>query len=91
MGEKATTSSGYGGLTMSKLKLIAQVLHIELKNPDLTEEKRRELIENSLREYAIDTLNQYSFLRDRNIEDNTLKDFVQLEGLDFNLKTRKFF
>jgi hypothetical protein len=76
---------------MSKLKLIAQVLHTELKQPDLTDEQRKDLLETSLKAYAIDTLNQYSFLRDKNIEDTTLKDFVQMEGLDFNLKTRKFF
>ena len=76
---------------MSKLKLIAQVLHTELKQPDLTDEQRKDLLETSLKAYAIDTLNQYSFLRDKNIEDTTLKDFEQMEGLDFNLKTRKFF
>ena len=76
---------------MSKLKLIAQVLINELKQEGLTDDQKKEAIESSLREYAIDTLNQYAFLRDKNIEDNTLKDFVQMEGLDFNLKTRKFF
>lgn len=76
---------------MSKLKLIAQVLHTDLRQPDLTEEQTRGLLEASLRAYAIDTLNQYAFMRDRNVEDNTLKEFVQFEGLDFNLKTRKFF
>jgi len=76
---------------MSKLKLIAQVLNTELKQEGLTDDQKKDIIESSLREYAIDTLNQYAFLRDKNIEDNTLKDFVQMEGLDFNLKTRKFF
>jgi len=76
---------------MSKLKLIAHVLRTDLKRPELTDEQIRDLLESSIRAYAIDTLNQYAFLRDKNIEDNTLKDFVQMEGLDFNLKTRKFF
>jgi hypothetical protein len=76
---------------MSKLKLIAQVLSADLKRDDIDETARRQQIETAIREYAIDVLNKYNFFREKNIEDNTLKELMQMEDLDFNLKTRKFF
>jgi hypothetical protein len=76
---------------MSKLKLLTRVLNAELKAPELSDDQRIEVIEKSLREYAAEVLNKLQFFRDRNVEENTLKEFFQLEDLDFNLKTKKFF
>jgi hypothetical protein len=76
---------------VSTLKLIAKVLNTDLKNSDLTDESRLELIENSVREFAVDLLNKYNFLKEKNVEDNTLRELMRLEDVDFNLKTKKFF
>jgi len=76
---------------MSKLKLLAQVLNGELKDSSLTDEQRKARIEETLKGFAVDMLNIHAFFISKNVDDNTLKEIMQQNDLDYNLKTKKYF
>ncbi len=75
---------------MKKNELIAKVLLADLNSGERTDEQKRELIAEALRDYAVDLLNKAIYMKDKNVDWETARDLMQIEGVDFDGKTKKF-
>lgn len=75
---------------MKKNEPIAKVLLADLNSGEKTDEQKRELIADALREYAVDLLNKALYMKEKNVDWETARDLMQIEGVDFDGKTKKF-
>ena len=75
---------------MNKLELLTKVVYADLINPDLSEEAKKETIATSLKTFAGEMLNLYQICFGQEINPEFLKAILEREGVDFNLKTKKF-
>lgn len=75
---------------MNKLELAAQVLNTDLKNPELTDDKRKEIIANEMREFSADLMNITQYLLSKNMDWETQRDIVEGYGIGYDGKTKKF-
>lgn len=75
---------------MNKLELVAQVLNAELKEPDLSEEARKEKISIAVKTFAADMLNLLQMLRDKNVDQDAARELMEQQGMEYSGKTKKF-
>jgi hypothetical protein len=75
---------------MNKLELLTKVVYADITNPELSEELKKATIATSLKTFAGEMLNLYQICAGQEINPEFLKAIMEREGMDFNLKTKKF-
>lgn len=75
---------------MNKLELLTKVVYADLTNPEVSEELKKETISTSLKCFAGEMLNLYAICIGQEINPEFLKAIMEREGVDYNLKTKKF-
>lgn len=71
---------------MNKLELTSKVLLADMEKA----ENKEQALKEGLKSFAADVLNLVQFLRAKNVDEEAARDIVQQEGMDYNLKTKKF-
>ena len=75
---------------MNKLELLTKVVYADITNPELSEGLKKETIATSLKTFAGEMLNLYQICVGQETNPEFLKAIMEREGMDFNLKTKKF-
>jgi hypothetical protein len=75
---------------MSQIDLMAKVLLADLSNPNSSEDEKRTMIAQAMREYTVECLNLAQYLRDSNVEMEIARGIMETKGISYDGKSKKF-
>jgi hypothetical protein len=75
---------------MTKLELIAKALLADVQNPELTDEQKRAVISESVREFTSEMINLVVYLKDEGLDTDTIRGLMETQGILYDGRTNKF-